>query len=173
MNGRRKFLALGTLLAAPNWAQLNADGPRAAPRQSSLPLAIDLAADSRMASERSIPLLVLYSLPGCPHCEAVRRSYLLPLLAESTPRVLVRQIDVDSSRQLMDFQKRAATHQAFATREGITLTPRSSLSMALPVCRLLRAWLAPCCPTSTAAIWMRPWPKPPPKSGQQNRSQSR
>ena len=123
MISRRKFLTLGALLAAPSWAQLNADGARAAPRQSSLPLAIDLAADSRMASERNIPLLVLYSLPGCPYCEAVRRSYLLPLLAESTPRALVRQIDVDSSRQLIDFEKRPATHQAFATREGITLTP--------------------------------------------------
>ena len=44
-------------------------------------------------------------------------------MAESPSRALVRQIDVDSSRQLMDFQKRPATHQAFATREGITLTP--------------------------------------------------
>ena len=123
MNSRRRFLAFSTLLAATPWMQANAESAPADSRQTSLPLAADLAADGRIAGVQNIPVLVLFSLPGCPYCEAVRRSFLLPLLREAAPRALVRQVDIDSSLVLTDFQGQSLSHQAFATREGIALTP--------------------------------------------------
>ena len=123
MNGRRRFLAFSTLLAAMSWVQANAESPLASNRRTSLPLAADLAGDGRIAGEHNIPVLVLFSLPGCPYCEAVRRSFLRPLLIEPVPRALIRQVDIDSSLVLKDFRGQSLSHQAFAAREGIVLTP--------------------------------------------------
>ena len=123
MNSRRRFLAFSSLLAATPWMQANAENAPVDARQTSLPLAADLAGDGRMAGEQNIPVLVLFSLPGCPYCEAVRRSFLRPLLIEAAPRALVRQVDIDSSLVLTDFQGQNLSHQDFAAREGIALTP--------------------------------------------------
>ncbi len=121
MNSRRRFLALATLLVAP-CQSVNAQQPDPSPA-TSLPAAVDLAADARMAAAQGIPVLILYSLPGCPYCEAIRRSHLLPMLSEVPPRALLRQIDIDSNQMLKDFQGKALSHEAFASREGVALTP--------------------------------------------------
>lgn len=74
---RRQSLALmagGVLaLAAPLrvWA-----ADTALPVPPSLPLA------AQAAAAKGEPLVLLISLPGCPYCEMVRRSYLLPMRAE-------------------------------------------------------------------------------------------
>ncbi len=109
------------MLTAPS--ALTLATPTLAAAATSLPPASDLDADVRSAGQQGIPVLILYSLPGCPYCEAIRRSYLLPMLAEAPPRALVRQVDIDSSRTLQDFQGKPISHQDFAKREGITLTP--------------------------------------------------
>lgn len=135
MSSRRQFLAMVTLLAAPclpavakEAAEEAAKEPAKesvpAPRgQTSLPAALDLAADGRIAGAQGVPVLILFSLPGCPYCEAIRRSYLIPMLAEPQARAVLRQVDIDSSRILNDFQGKPLSHEAFATRQGIALTP--------------------------------------------------
>ncbi len=123
MNSRRQFVALVMLLAA-HCSLTNAEESVPAPRgQTSLPVALDLAADGRIAGAQGVPVLILFSLPGCPYCEAIRRSYLMPMLSEVPPRAVLRQVDIDSSRVLNDFQGKPLSHEAFATREGIALTP--------------------------------------------------
>ncbi|HEX9392292.1 MAG TPA: thioredoxin fold domain-containing protein [Usitatibacteraceae bacterium] len=127
MHSRRNFLAFWgasvALLAVP-WHPAGAEeSPPAAPGQTSLPLAVDLAADGGRTGAQGIPVLILFSLPGCPYCEALRRSFLTPMLAEPQPRAVLRQVDIDSSVILKDFQGRKLSHQDFATREGIALTP--------------------------------------------------
>ena len=76
-SGKRQSLALmagGALaLAAPS---LVFAADTALPVPPSLPLA------AQVAAAKGEPLVLLISLPGCPYCEMVRRSYLLPMRAE-------------------------------------------------------------------------------------------
>ena len=47
-------------------------------RDSALPVPVSLPEAARAAALKGQPLVLLVSLPGCPYCELVRRSYLLP-----------------------------------------------------------------------------------------------
>ncbi len=99
--------------------------PIASLAQSSLTPARDLPADAKQVASSGVPLIVLVSLPGCPHCEIVRRSHLLPLLREGRAplKPLVRQIEMNGRDVLRDFDGRMTTHGAFASRHKIRIAP--------------------------------------------------
>ena len=115
--GRRNFLlgmtALGWALAA-----------KAAPAPA-IPLAMDLQADGRLVRRRLAPIVVLFSLPGCPYCEIVRRSHLAPLLADpkQSSRVIVRQVDIDSDEAVVGFSGERTTHAAIAKAHDVRSAP--------------------------------------------------
>lgn len=90
---------------------------------ATLPVAGDLREEAAQAARAKVPLIVLYSLPGCPHCEVVRRSHLLPLLAEKPPRARVVQIDLRSAAPLTDFSGRKTTHGEYSQQQKIVLAP--------------------------------------------------
>jgi glutaredoxin len=94
--------------------------PGRARAESSLPALADLPALGRDIRASAQPLLVLYTTPGCPHCEQVRRHYLLPRLAAGE---LVRQVDITSRAPLIDGQGRRTTERDFARAQGVGLTP--------------------------------------------------
>ncbi len=113
---RRRFLllapALGPALAS------------AAPTTGQLPLAADLQADGRESRSRKAPLVILFSLPGCPYCEIVRRSHLLPMLRDpKAPPVIVRQVDIDSDQAVVGFDGKATTHAAIARAHDVRSVP--------------------------------------------------
>lgn len=114
---RRHFLLLAPALAL-------APGARAAPH-STLPLARDLRADGRLSRSSRAPIVILFSLPGCPYCEIVRRSYLGPMLADpkAAGRVIIRQIDVDSDEALTGFRGERTTHAAIARAHEVRVAP--------------------------------------------------
>lgn len=96
--------------------------------QTTLMSARDLAADAKSAANTGVPLIVLVSLPGCPHCEVVRRSHLLPLLRSGrdgppTQKPLIRQININGRDILRDFSGQTTTHAEFASRYKISIAP--------------------------------------------------
>ena len=93
--------------------------------KTSLPSARDLLADARTVERTGIPLIVMVSLPGCPHCELVRRSHLLPLLRDTnaTQKPLIRQVEINGQDMLRDFSGRTITNAEFATRYKIKVVP--------------------------------------------------
>jgi thioredoxin-related protein len=93
--------------------------------QMALAPAHDLAADARLVARTGMPLIVMVSLSGCPHCEVVRRSHLLPLLKESTavPGPLLRQIEINGQQRVLDFNGRSITHAEFSGRYNIRIAP--------------------------------------------------
>lgn len=105
--------ALAALLALPFVA-------RAA--ESSLPFPRSLPEEARAAAARKEPLVLLVSLPGCPFCEQVRRSYLLPMSREEGMHAF--QIDVaDARRSLIAFGGRQK-HPVDLVREWkVDVTP--------------------------------------------------
>ena len=85
----------------------------------------DLAADARIAAERKIPLLVLFSEAGCPWCARARREFLLPMQrnAEYQAKVMMREIAADSQAVLIDFTGNRTTQAKFARLRRVNMTP--------------------------------------------------
>lgn len=114
---RRRFLVL-----APGLAAALAAG--AAP-QAPLPLAADLQSDGRLSRSRREPIVILFSLPGCPYCEIVRRSHLAPMLRDprEAARAIIRQVDIDSDLSVVGFGGAPTTHEAIARAHGVRSVP--------------------------------------------------
>ena len=85
----------------------------------------DLAADARLAAERRIPLLLLFSETGCPWCERARQEFLLPMQRnpDYRARVMMREVVVDSGAALVDFGGGRTTQADFARRSRIGMLP--------------------------------------------------
>ena len=92
---------------------------------TALPTACDLKADAKSAAQSGVPLIVLVSLAGCPHCEVVRRSHLLPLLRDgmAVPKPVIRQVEISGREILHDFMGREITHAEFVKRYKINIAP--------------------------------------------------
>ncbi|MCG5259583.1 thioredoxin fold domain-containing protein [Cupriavidus gilardii] len=86
-----------------------------------LPAVSDLAAETRAASQRGEPLVVLVSLPDCGYCEAVRRNYLGPQAAAG--QIAARELDMSAATPIRDADGRATTARAWARAHGIRFAP--------------------------------------------------
>jgi len=116
MKRRELILALAVLAAAPSLRAAEAPD---------LPLARDFHGDARLARERRVPFLILFSLPRCPYCSEVRRAHLLPMLRDpaQASRALIRQVNLGSDDRIVDFDGKAITHDALARRYGVRAAP--------------------------------------------------
>lgn len=114
---RRQFLALASMTAL---ARTAAAAPRA-----DIPLATDLRADGRLSRARREPIVILFSLPGCPYCEIVRRSHLAPMLRDprESARAIIRQIDIDADLPLTGFAGERTLHSRIAGAHGVRSVP--------------------------------------------------
>ena len=121
MSGRRALFGGAFVVLLSMLGLLAADRVHA--RETSLLLATDLSADVAAAASAGMPLLVLYSLPGCPHCESLRQQHLRALSVESPARALVRQVDLGGAHHLIDFAGRKNTHAGFARAQEIKFAP--------------------------------------------------
>ncbi len=92
-------------------------------RETAIGQATDFAADARVVLSARIPILVLYSTPGCPYCEAIRRSHLRTLELARPAQVIVRQVDLQSDATLIDFDGTKKTHADFALANKIKFAP--------------------------------------------------
>ena len=93
--------------------------------QNVLPPARNLAADGKVAEIIRQPIIVLVSLAGCPHCEVVRRSHLIPQLREPGVRdaPIIRQVEMNGNERMIDFVGKAIRHVEFSRRYGVKLAP--------------------------------------------------
>lgn len=92
---------------------------------AAIPLAADLRGDGRQSRSLKAPLVILFSLPRCPYCEIVRRSYLLPMLRdpEQSGRAILRQIDIGLDHPVVGFAGERTTHSDLARRHGVSAAP--------------------------------------------------
>jgi thioredoxin-related protein len=89
----------------------------------------DFTAVGQAAQAKQVPILVLFMSPHCPYCDRVLREFLVPMQrnAEYRSKVLMRQIDIDSSARLRDFSGKMTTQREFARGNRIHLTPTIKL----------------------------------------------
>jgi thioredoxin-related protein len=113
--GRRQF---STALAA--FCSVGSNFAHA--KDSALPVPTSLPQTARAAKAQGQPLVLLISLPGCVYCELVRRSYLIPLLADTGLQPW--QLDITNrSAPLVGFDSKPTTAAAQAKAWNATFTP--------------------------------------------------
>ena len=113
--GRRQFskTLLGACAVAAPWVQA---------KDSALPVPTSLPQAAQAAKAQGQPLVLLITLPGCVYCELVRRSYLMPLLANTGLQAW--QLDITNrSTPLMGFDGKATTAAAQAKAWKASFTP--------------------------------------------------
>lgn len=90
-----------------------------------LPFARDLKSELGEAMRQRVPVLILFSLPACPYCNEIRRSHLLPMMADpvQSRRAIVRQVDLKGPTPMLDWKGRKTTHGDFARGNEIGFAP--------------------------------------------------
>jgi thioredoxin-related protein len=110
---RRRVLALPCLLLGAEVAQA---------KDTHLPRPKSLAQSAQQAHARGEPLVLLVSLPGCPYCELVRRSYLLPMREHEG--LIAMQIDInDRKSPILGFDGQATNGYALSRLWGVKIAP--------------------------------------------------
>lgn len=90
-------------------------------KDSALPVPASLAQAGRAAADQGEPLVLLVSLPGCPFCERIRRSHLLPLQRGQGQGVV--QLDLGTATSVVDFDGVLRSHTAVVRSWRVTLAP--------------------------------------------------
>ncbi len=91
-------------------------------KDSALPVPTSLSMVAKQAATKGEPLVLLITLPGCPYCEMVRRSYLLP--GRKDDGLQAWQITVnDRAALLTGFDGKATSAAAQAQAWKATFTP--------------------------------------------------
>ena len=89
-----------------------------------LPIVSDLRKEAQIAEEKKIPILILFSAPGCPYCERVRDEVLIPTTynAEYDDKVIMVEVD-GSYRDMVDFDGRTLTQSEFMSKHHVGFAP--------------------------------------------------
>jgi len=90
-----------------------------------LPAAVDLRADAQVARAQRLPIVLFFHSATCPFCREVEDLYLARLQKENetTPRFLLRTVEVSRTQPLVAFDGSRTDYRAFAKRHGVTLVP--------------------------------------------------
>ena len=90
-----------------------------------VPLTDNLQADARLARERNLPLLIMFSMRGCGYCDMVREDFLEPMLksGDYADKVIMRIIRVDDYGEVRDFDGEYRQTSNIATRYRASVTP--------------------------------------------------
>jgi hypothetical protein len=116
---RRRLFAAGCLAVASSWRAVRA---QAVPAH--LPPLDDLRPLLDHVRRRRVPLLVLFSTPGCRFCREVRTSYLAPRhAANGASDPIIREVDITAPTQFIDADGATTTHRDFAARFGVRVVP--------------------------------------------------
>ena len=99
--------------------------PVLAVERGKLPLAVDLSKEAKLAREKQIPILILFSTPGCFYCHRVREEILIPTTrnADYDNKVIMLEVESGNSARLIDFDGKVTTQDQFFARQHVSLTP--------------------------------------------------
>jgi thioredoxin-related protein len=91
----------------------------------SIPKAINLQNDGIFAQEKGIPVLLEFTMHGCPFCEEVENEVLRPMLisGDYDNKVMVRNVMIDEETVITDFNGEEITYEELASRYNVFVTP--------------------------------------------------
>lgn len=85
----------------------------------------DLESLGEEATDRRLPILIMFSQEECPYCTIMEESYLKPMLrsGEYTNKVLIRKIMIDDMATLTDFNGDRVESDHLTARYRAWVTP--------------------------------------------------
>jgi thioredoxin-related protein len=85
----------------------------------------DLRAESLLAKQKGLVLVIEFSADDCAYCRKLEDLFLLPMQrnAEYSDKILLRAVSLNEFDSLIDFDGRSVTTTEFAAQYDITLTP--------------------------------------------------
>lgn len=98
----------------------------AQPRVPPLQYADDFAALGKTAAANNMPIMLVFTRPGCPFCARAKKDHLEPLSASPGygAQVVVREIEAPNDLiPLRDFDGSMTTHGDFARQHSVTIVP--------------------------------------------------
>jgi len=102
-----------------------ATGAAGAQTPPPLVLADDLLPLTSQSMVQGIPIMLVFTHDECPFCTRAKKEHLEPLAisADYGPKVILREVDVDSNATMRDFEGKPVTHREFARRYNIRSVP--------------------------------------------------
>ena len=90
-----------------------------------VPVTEDLSVEAGLARERQLPLLLMFYAEHCAYCTIVEEDFLEPMLisGEYIDKAIIRRIDLERLRPIIDFDNRPISVSDFASRYGVFVTP--------------------------------------------------
>ncbi|MDH5391860.1 MAG: thioredoxin fold domain-containing protein [Gammaproteobacteria bacterium] len=87
--------------------------------------ASNLQKDGITAQQKGIPVLLEFSMQGCPFCEQVEEEVLKPMLisGDYDNKVMLRKVMIDEDTVITDFNGKRITYEALASRYNVFVTP--------------------------------------------------
>lgn len=84
----------------------------------------DLAKLREQSRRERLPVLLFFTMPGCPYCLDVRRNYLAPRVKQGRAAgVLVREIDITSRRTIAGHDGKPVSGMQLAGRFNVRVAP--------------------------------------------------
>ncbi len=85
----------------------------------------DLRAESLLAKQKGLVLVIEFSADDCAYCRKLEDLFLLPMQrnAEYGDKILLRAVSLNEFDSLIDFDGRSVTTTEFAAQYDVTLTP--------------------------------------------------
>jgi len=90
-----------------------------------LPMATDLSKEAALAHEKQIPILILFSAPGCGYCKRVREEVLIPTTynADYDNKVIMLEVESGNSGKIVDFDGHAISQADFVAKHRVGFAP--------------------------------------------------
>ena len=93
--------------------------------EASVPPAVDLAADARLAAATGRPLMLVFTREECGYCALLKRAVIVPMIisGEYEDRVIIRELMIDTGPDLLDFGGQQVSPFAVADRYEAFFAP--------------------------------------------------
>ncbi len=86
---------------------------------------VDLAADGHLLLGDKRILLLVLTRSDCSYCQALMKQVMLPLVRSGSwdEQVVIRELELDTSPEILDFSSKQVGAVAFAEKYGTPFTP--------------------------------------------------
>ena len=90
-----------------------------------LPMVTDLSKEAQIARDKQIPILILFSAPGCSYCARVRDEVLIPTTrnADYDNKVILLEVESGHYGNIIDFDGKPIAQDDFIAKHKVGFNP--------------------------------------------------
>lgn len=100
----------------------------------------NLQKESKLAKEKNLPLLILFSLSHCPYCKQIKEHFLVPMIisGDYEDKIIIREMNIEANPEIISFSGTREYSQFFAEDMGVSLFP-TMIFVSYQGCQLARS----------------------------------